>query len=76
MKNKSFNTYLDFGSSQIRATSFNKNDNDLSNLIESFCISILDEKKLDLSEAETLIESIIIDIEKKNDEHFNASYEC
>ena len=74
MNNKSFNTYLDFGSSQIRATSFNKNDNDSSNLIESFCISTLDEKKLDLSEAETLVESIIIDIEKQNDEHLNEIY--
>jgi cell division protein FtsA len=71
MSNKNFDTYLDFGSSQIRATSFNKNDKDLNNLTESFCVSNLDMKKLDLSNADVLIEKFITDLEKKNDEHLN-----
>ena len=65
MSNKNFDTYLDFGSSQIRAASFNKNDKDLCNLSESFCTSNLDIKKLDLTNVDTAIEKIITDLEKK-----------
>tara|TARA_B100000767_G_scaffold219111_1_gene207145 strand:- start:1935 stop:3062 length:1128 start_codon:yes stop_codon:yes gene_type:complete len=74
MSNKNFDTYLDFGSSQIRAASFNKNDKDLCNLSESFCTSNLDIKKLDLTNVDTTIEKIITDLEKKNDEHLNEIY--
>ena len=74
MNNTNFDTYLDFGSSQIRATSFNKNDKNSNNLVESFCISNLNKKNFDLINMETLIEKIIIDIETKNDEHLNEIY--
>ena len=74
MNNKNFQTYIDFGSSQIRAISFDKNNHELNHQIEVDCKSNFDPKNIDLKAASSVIEKVVLEIEKKNKEYLNDIY--
>ena len=70
MTDKNFDIYFDLGSSKIRASAFKK-DSSENFTIENECLSSLNLKKLNLLNAEHVIEKSILQIEKKIDEYID-----
>ena len=70
MTDKNFDIYFDLGSSKIRASAFKK-DSSENFTIENECLSNLNLKKLNLLNAEHVIEKSILQIEKKIDEYID-----
>ena len=71
MSNKNFDNFLDFGSSKIRLVAFDKNNKDNNYLIENNCLSNININELNFSKCDVIIDKIILDIEKKTDEHLD-----
>jgi cell division protein FtsA len=71
MNNKSFDIYIDFGSSKIRAAAFKKDNIDNNFFFESKCHSNLNADYIDFSNAEKVIEKIIFDLENKTNEYLD-----
>ena len=65
MNNKKFDVYFDLGSSYIRVGAFNKTEQENSFQIKKSCISNFTNKNFNLSNAESIMEEIILTIEKK-----------
>ena len=68
MANKNFHTFIDFGKSAIRASSFNKETKKVENQLE---LTIKDNQSNNLSSEEELIEDLIFNLEKKNGEYLD-----
>jgi cell division protein FtsA len=68
MADKNFNTFIDFGKSAIRATSFNKENKKVENQLE---LTIKNNQSKNIFSEEEMIEDLIIDLEKKNGEYLN-----
>ena len=62
MADKNFNTFIDFGKSAIRATSFNKENKKVENQLE---LTIKNNQSKNIFNEEEMIEDLIIDLEKK-----------
>ncbi len=69
MNDKNFHTFIDFGKSAIRASSFSKIlKSEVENQIE---LKIENDQSNNLSSEEELIEDLVFDLEKKNGEYLN-----
>ena len=68
MNKKNFDIYLDLGASKIRATGFEKNNDDPIFFLENSCLTPLKISQLDLSMTDKILEKTILDIEKKTGE--------
>jgi len=71
MNNKKFDVYFDLGSSHIRVGAFNKTEQENSFQIKKSCISNFTNKNFNLSNAESIMEEIILTIEKKSNEYLD-----
>ena len=71
MSDKSFDFYIDLGSSKIRAVAFNKEDRDEKIIIEKKNTVLLKKKHLNFLETEKVIENIIHELEKKTSVYMN-----
>ena len=65
MNDKSFEFYIDLGSSKIRAVAFNKFDKNEKIVVEKNNILLLKKTKLNFFDTEKAIKNIIYDLEKK-----------
>ena len=68
MANKNFHTFIDFGKSAIRASSFNKETKKVENQLE---LKIKNNQSNNLSREEDLVEDLIFNLEKKNGEYLD-----
>ena len=68
MTDKNFNTFVDFGKSAIRASSFNKETKKVENQLE---LKIKNNLSNNLSSNNELIEDLIFNLEKKNGEYLD-----
>ena len=68
MTDKNFYTFIDFGKSAIRASSFNKETKKVVNQLE---LKIKNNQSNSLSSEEELIEDLIFNLEKKNGEYLD-----
>lgn len=71
MIDKNFHTFIDFGKSAIRASSFNKETKKVENHFE---IKIKNNSSNNLSNEEELIEDLIFNLEKKNGEYLEEIF--
>jgi len=71
MVDKNFHTFIDFGKSAIRASSFNKKTKKVENHLE---LTIKNNQSNNLSNEEELIEDLIFNLEKKNDEYLDEIF--
>ena len=71
MTDKNFYTFIDFGKSAIRASSFNKETKKVENHLE---LTIKSNQSNNLSNEEELIEDLIFNLEKKNGEYLNEIF--
>jgi len=71
MNNKKFDVYFDLGSSHIRVGAFSKTEQENSFQITKSCISNFTNKNFNLSNAESIIEEIILTLEKKSNEYLD-----
>ncbi|MDC0353423.1 hypothetical protein OAM84_03275 [Candidatus Pelagibacter sp.] len=70
MTDKNFHTFIDFGKSAIRASSFNNETKKVENQIE---LTIKNNQSNDLSSQEEIIEDLIFNLEKKNGEYLDET---
>ena len=70
MSEKFFDVYIDFGSSKIIATAFNKK-NKKSFSVSSKCFSSFKSAQLNLKDSKIVLEKLILKIEKKTGEYLN-----
>jgi len=68
MVNKNFHTFIDFGKSAIRASSFNKEYKKVENQLE---LKIKNNQSNNFFSEEELIEDLIFNLEKKNGEYLD-----
>ena len=71
MADKNFNTFIDYGKSAIRATSFNKETKKVENQLE---LIIKNNQSNDPPNEEELIEDLIFNLEKKNGEYLDEIF--
>ncbi len=71
MVDKNLYTFIDFGTSAIRASSFNKETKKIENHLE---LSIKDYKSDNLLNEEKLIQDLIFSLEKKNGEYLDEVF--
>ncbi len=71
MTDKNFNTFIDFGESAIRASSFNNEINKLENQLE---LKIKNNQSSDPFTKEKLIQELIFNLEKKNGEYLDEIF--
>ena len=71
MNDKSFEFYIDLGSSKIRAVAFNKFDKNEKIVVEKNNILLLKKTKLNFFDTEKAIKNIIYDLEKKTKVYMN-----
>ena len=71
MSDKNFHTFIDFGKSAIRATSFNKETKKVENKLE---LTIKNNQSNNIFNEEELIEDLIFNLEKKNGEYLDEIY--
>jgi len=71
MSEKNFDIYLDLGTSKIRVAGFEKNENNQIFFLEKNCLTTLNNKQLDLSFTDKILEKTILEIEKKTGEYLN-----
>ena len=69
MNKNNFDIIFEFGSTKIRSSAFNRNENKSNYHVVNNCISNLHCKKLDFTNAEEIIEKNILYIEKKTGEY-------
>ena len=68
MADKNFHTFIDFGKSAIRASSFNNETKKVENQIE---LTIKNNQSNDFSNEEEIIENLIFNLEKKNGQYLD-----
>ena len=71
MVDKNFHTFIDFGKSAIRASSFDKETKKVENHLE---LVVKNNQSNNLSNEEELIEDLIFNLEKKNDEYLDEIF--
>ena len=71
MSEKFFDVYIDFGSSKIIATAFNKK-NKKNFSVSSKCFSSFKSTQLNFNDSKTVLEKLILEIEKKTGEYLNS----
>ena len=71
MTNENFQTFIDFGKTAIRGSSFNKETKKVENHIE---LKIQNDLINNFSNEEKLIEDLIFNLEKKNGEYLNEIF--
>ena len=71
MSEKFFDVYIDFGSSKIIATAFNKK-NKKSFSVSSKCFSSFKSTQLNFKDSKIVLEKLILEIEKKTGEYLNS----
>ena len=71
MSEKFFDVYIDFGSSKIIATAFNKK-NKKSFSVSSKCFSSFKSTQLNFNDSKIVLEKLILEIEKKTGEYLNS----
>ena len=70
MTEKNFDIYIEFGSSKIIASAFNKKDKKNFSISKK-CSSYLRSGKINLNNSKTILEKLIFEIEKKIQEYLN-----
>ena len=71
MSEKFFDVYIDFGSSKIIATAFNKK-NKKSFSVSNKCFSSFKSTQLNFKDSKIVLEKLILEIEKKTGEYLNS----
>ena len=71
MSKKNFDIYIDFGSSKIIATAFNKKDKKNFS-VSSKCSSYLRSGKINFNNSKPILEKLIFELEKKTQEYLNS----
>ena len=71
MSEKFFDVYIDFGSSKIIATAFNKK-NKKSFSVSSKCFSSFKSTQLNFNDSKIVLEKLILEIEEKTGEYLNS----
>ena len=70
MTEKNFDIYIEFGSSKIIASAFNKKDKKNFSISKK-CSSYLRSGKINLNNSKTILEKLIFELEKKTQEYLN-----
>ena len=71
MSEKFFDVYIDFGSSKIIATAFDKK-NKKNFSVSNKCLSSFKSTQLNFKNSKIVLEKLILELEKKTGEYLNA----